>query len=220
MVHGYGMFSRFPSSFLNVLMGTDEELCTRLNDRIRSKYDSMDNLVSRPALTPIKDPSYVQLVRIALCYYIAKADRIQPEEQAKIDAMCEDLLNNPEMNSDYRTELRMILADRGTSFNNVRRYLNRIDPSDLEAFWKDVNEMAEAADGVSDNERKALLVYESYVNERMAALRMPGSNGSGKPNIISLTCKRCSAVLDVNANLSTAFCPYCGTKHIIYEEKQ
>ena len=220
MVHGYGMFSRFPSSFLNVLMGTDEELCTRLNDRIRSKYDSMDNLVSRPALTPIKDPSYVQLVRIALCYYIAKADQIQPEEQAKIDAMCEDLLNNPEMNSDYRTELRMILADRGTSFNNVRRYLNRIDPSDLEAFWKDVNEMAEAADGVSDNERKALLVYESYVNERMVALRMPGSNGSGKPNIISLTCKRCSAVLDVNANLSTAFCPYCGTKHIIYEEKQ
>lgn len=220
MVHGYGMFSRFPSSFLNVLMGTDEEMCTRLNDRIRSKYDSMDNLVSRPALTPIKDPSYVQLVRIALCYYIAKADQIQPEEQAKIDAMCEDLLNNPEMNSDYRTELRMILADRGTSFNNVRRYLNRIDPSDLEAFWKDVNEMAEAADGVSDNERKALLVYESYVNERMAALRMPGSNGSGKPNIISLTCKRCSAVLDVNANLSTAFCPYCGTKHIIYEEKQ
>ena len=220
MVHGYGMFSRFPSSFLNVLMGTDEELCTRLNDRIRSKYDSMDNLVSRPALTPIKDPSYVQLVRIALCYYIAKADQIQPEEQAKIDAMCEDLLNNPEMNSDYRTELRMILADRGTSFNNVRRYLNRIDPSDLEAFWKDVNEMAEAADCVSDNERKALLVYESYVNERMAALRMPGSNGSGKPNIISLTCKRCSAVLDVNANLSTAFCPYCGTKHIIYEEKQ
>lgn len=220
MVHGYGMFSRFPSSFLNVLMGTDEELCTRLNDRIRSKYDSMDNLVSRPALTPIKDPSYVQLVRIALCYYIAKADQIQPEEQAKIDAMCEDLLNNPEMNSDYRTELRMILADRGTSFNNVRRYLNRIDPSDLEAFWKDVNEMAEAADGVSDNERKALLVYESYVNERMAALRMPGNNGSGKPNIISLTCKRCSAVLDVNANLSTAFCPYCGTKHIIYEEKQ
>ena len=220
MVHGYSMFSRFPSSFLNVLMGTDEELCTRLNDRIRSKYDSMDNLVSRPALTPIKDPSYVQLVRIALCYYIAKADQIQPEEQAKIDAMCEDLLNNPEMNPDYRTELRMILADRGTSFNNVRRYLNRIDPSDLEAFWKDVNEMAEISDGISDNERKALLVYESYVNERMAALRMPGSKGSGKPNIISLTCKRCSAVLDVNANLSTAFCPYCGTKHIIYEEKQ
>ena len=114
----------------------------------------------------------------------------------------------------------MILADRGTSFNNVRRYLNRIDPSDLEAFWKDVNEMAEISDGISDNERKALLVYESYVNERMAALRMPGSKGSGKPNIISLTCKRCSAVLDVNANLSTAFCPYCGTKHIIYEEKK
>ncbi|MBQ4185754.1 MAG: hypothetical protein II657_05250 [Clostridiales bacterium] len=220
MVHGYGLFSRYPSSFLNVLMGADEELCTRLNDRVRSKYDNMDNLVSQPTLKPIKDPSYVQLVKIALCYYIAKADQIQPEEQAKIDAMCEDLLNNPEMNPDYRTELRMILADRGTSFNNVRRYLNRIDPSDLEAFWKDVNEMAEISDGISDNERKALLVYESYVNERMAALRMPGSKGSGKPNIISLTCKRCSAVLDVNANLSTAFCPYCGTKHIIYEEKQ
>ena len=98
MVHGYGLFSRYPSSFLNVLMGADEELCTRLNDRVRSKYDNMDNLVSQPTLTPIKDPSYVQLVRIALCYYIAKADQIQPEEQAKIDAMCEDLLNNPEMN--------------------------------------------------------------------------------------------------------------------------
>ena len=120
MVHGYGLFSRYPSSFLNVLMGADEELCTRLNDRVRSKYDNMDNLVSQPTLKPIKDPSYVQLVRIALCYYIAKADQIQPEEQEKIDAMCEDLLNNPEMNPDYRTELRMILADRGTSFNNVR----------------------------------------------------------------------------------------------------
>lgn len=218
----YGLFSRYPSSFLNVLMGVNDDYGTKVHDRIRSKYDSMDNLVSSSTLPVIKDPSYVQLVRIALCYYIAKADQVQPEEQAKIDAMCEDLLNNPEMNPDYRTELRMILADRGTSFSNVRRYLNRIDPEDLKAFWKDVTEMAEASDGVSDNERKALLVYESYVSDRLEALRMPsavGNQSSGKPNIISLTCKRCSAVLDVNANLSTAFCPYCGTKHIIYEEK-
>ena len=180
---------------------------------------NMDDLVSKQTLPAVKDPAYIQLVRIALCYYIAKADQVKPEEQEMIDAMCEELLNDPRASRDYTTELRMILADKGTSFTNVRRYLNRIDPQDLEAFWDDVMEMAKISGDISDNEKKALLVYQSYVDEQMRVANMTsGKKFTGKPGIVSLKCTNCSAVLEVNADLSIAFCPYCGTKHIIYDQ--
>lgn len=91
----------------------------------------------------------------------------------------------------------MILADKGTRFNNVRRYLNRIETKDLQAFWSDVMAMAEISGGIEDNERKALLVYESYVNERLSTEKMPDIKPmTGKPNLIALTCKHCNAVLE------------------------
>ena len=215
-------YSRYPSSLLNILRDYQLDNSPVFQRAVRNTVDhSMDDLVSKPSLPTIKDPSYIQLVRIALCYYIAKADQVKPDEQEKIDQMCEELLNDPEMNPDYRYELRMILADKGTSFNNVRRYLNRIEAKELENFWKDVMAMAEMSGEITDNERKALLVYESYVKERMDMEKMPDVRPmNGKPRVVSLTCKRCSAVLEVNANLTTAFCPYCGTKHIIYQENK
>ncbi|MBR3032425.1 MAG: TerB family tellurite resistance protein [Clostridiales bacterium] len=215
-------YSRYPSSLLNILRDYQLDNSPVFQRAVRNTVDhSMDDLVSKPSLPTIKDPSYIQLVRIALCYYIAKADQVKPDEQEKIDQMCEELLNDPEMNPDYRYELRMILADKGTSFNNVRRYLNRIEAKELENFWKDVMAMAEMSGEITDNERKALLVYESYVKERMDMEKMPDVRPvTGKPRVVSLTCKRCSAVLEVNANLTTAFCPYCGTKHIIYQENK
>lgn len=215
-------YSRYPSSLLNILRDYQLDNIPVFQRAVRNTVDhSMDDLVSKPSLPTIKDPSYIQLVRIALCYYIAKADQVKPDEQEKIDQMCEELLNDPEMNPDYRYELRMILADKGTSFNNVRRYLNRIEAKELENFWKDVMAMAEMSGEITDNERKALLVYESYVKERMDMEKMPDVRPvTGKPRVVSLTCKRCSAVLEVNANLTTAFCPYCGTKHIIYQENK
>ena len=187
---------------------------------------SMDDLVSRPSLPTINDPAYIQLVRIALCYYIAKADQVKPEEQQLIDEMCEVLLSDPKGSQDYRCELRMILADKGTNFSNLRRYLNRIEPKELEAFWTDVMRIAEANGYISDDERKALLVYESYVKERTRLQEDLASAGPGngkrissKVHIISLSCKNCDAILDVNSDLSVAFCPYCGTKHIICEQE-
>lgn len=215
-------YSRYPSSLLNILRDYQLDNIPVFQRAVRNTVDhSMDDLVSKPSLPTVKDPSYIQLVRIALCYYIAKADQVKPDEQEKIDQMCEELLNDPEMNPDYRYELRMILADKGTSFNNVRRYLNRIEAKELENFWKDVMAMAEMSGEITDNERKALLVYESYVKERMDMEKMPDVRPvTGKPRVVSLTCKRCSAVLEVNANLTTAFCPYCGTKHIIYQENK
>ena len=120
-------YSRYPSSLLNILRDYQLDNIPVFQRAVRNTVDhSMDDLVSKPSLPTIKDPSYIQLVRIALCYYIAKADQVKPDEQEKIDQRCEELLNDPEMNPDYRYELRMILADKGTSFNNVRRYLNRI----------------------------------------------------------------------------------------------
>jgi len=192
----------------------EERLSRERRERIKD-----DLLPRRTTLAPIKDPSYIELVRIALCYYIAKADQVSVDEQKVIDDMCEKMLADPEASANYKTEIRMVLADRGTNFSNVRRYLNRVDLPDLERFQEDMVHMAEVTDGITDNERAALSVYKSYLNERKNQLLNEGGARSGPPRVVSLMCKSCSAVLDINSDLTTAFCPYCGTKHVIYNQE-
>ena len=46
----------------------------------------------------------IALARIALCYYIARADgAISPDEQMELDYMCSSLLNNPNASSQFFT---------------------------------------------------------------------------------------------------------------------
>ncbi len=176
-----------------------------------------DDSPIKQTLPPVTDPSYIELVRIALCYYIAKVDGVSPDEQAIIDEMCEKLLDNPDTNPDYRTELRLILADKGTSFGNVRRYLNRIAPDDLEQFKADVIRIAEATDGITDNERKALAVFQNYI----ASTKKPveddweGLNTGRRTRIVALKCESCGANLEIDTLKEQALCPYCGSNHLI-----
>ena len=109
----------------------------------------------------------------------------------------------------------------------VHGFTGHMEEDHIVAAQKAINECGisvlrvEMYGEITDNERKALLAYESYVKERMDMEQMPDVRPvTGKPRVVSLTCKRCSAVLEVNANLTTAFCPYCGTKHIIYQENK
>ena len=74
----------------------------------------------------------IALARIALCYYIAKADgNISPEEQMDLDYMCSSLMNNPNASSNFRTELQAIVNDRSMNFMNVEKYLDRLDVNSL-----------------------------------------------------------------------------------------
>ena len=66
----------------------------------------------------------IALARIALCYYIAKADGvISPEEQMDLDYMCSSLMNNPNASASFRSELTKITSDRSQNFMNVEKYL-------------------------------------------------------------------------------------------------
>ena len=128
-----------------------------------------EKCLKRTAGKPIHDEAYIDLVRIALCYYIAKIDGVSDDEMAIIDGMCEDLLNNPNGGAAYRSELKMIMADKGTYFTNVKRYLNRIEPEVLESFMDDMVRIAETTDGITETEKKAINDFRAFIDERKQA---------------------------------------------------
>lgn len=178
-----------------------------------------DDCIIRPALPTIKDPSYIELVRIALCYYIAKADGVSEDEQALIDEMCTGLLENPDTNPDYRTELRMILADKGTNFANVRRYLNRVPKEELDSFKADVMRIAETSDGITDNEKQAIKIFQNYLDDKRSFAEEEMDKMKGKKtHIVSLKCASCGANLELTTDRESAYCTYCGSNHLIDRE--
>jgi len=171
---------------------------------------------SREALSSIEDPSYVELARIALCYYVAKADGVSSEEQGVIDEMCRALLENPNTSQDYRVELRMILADRGTSFANVKRYLNRVPSEELESFKADMIRIAETSDGISENERKALNLFQDYINgTKTPEENTVSAQRSKLPRFLTLKCEDCGASAEIDTYKDSMICPYCGSDHVV-----
>ena len=159
----------------------------------------------------------IALARIALCYYIAKADGvISPEEQMDLDYMCSSLMNNPNASASFRNELQTIVSDRSSNFMNVEKYLNRLDVNTLSTLQADAQRIAELTDGVTENERKALSVFQNYVFGKQG---FPGANMGGQfagaARIVNLKCSGCGADLQINTSHTETFCPYCGSKQII-----
>lgn len=159
----------------------------------------------------------IALARIALCYYIAKADGvISPEEQMDLDYMCSSLMNNPNASASFRNELQQIVTDRTSNFMTVEKYLNRLDVNTLSTLQADAQRIAELTDGVTENERKAMSVFQNYVYGKQG---FPGGNMNGQfagaARIISLKCSGCGADLQINTSHTETFCPYCGTRQII-----
>ena len=158
----------------------------------------------------------VALARIALCYYIAKADgSISPEEQTDLDYMCSSLLNNPNAAPSFRTELQKIAADRSMSFLNVEPYLDKLNIDTLIQLQADVQRIAEISDGVTENERKAMTVFQNYILGKQG---FPGSNMAGQfgtTRVMNLKCSGCGAELQINDSRTETYCPYCGSKQII-----
>ena len=159
----------------------------------------------------------VALARIALCYYIAKADGvISPEEQMDLDYMCSSLMNNPNASASFRTELQKITSDRSSNFMNVEKYLDKLDVNTLSTLQADMQRVAELTDGVTENERKAMAVFQNYLYGKQG---FPGSNMNeqfaGKARVINLKCTGCGAELEINGSRTETYCPYCGSKQII-----
>ncbi len=159
----------------------------------------------------------IALARIALCYYIAKADgNISPEEQMDLDYMCSSLLNNPNASPTFRSELQAIASDRSMNFLNVEKYLDRVDVTTLSQLQADMQRIAELTDGVTENERKAMTVFQNYLYGKQG---FPGSNMNaqfaGNARVFNLQCTGCGATLEINNARTETYCPYCGTKQII-----
>ena len=159
----------------------------------------------------------VALARIALCYYIAKADgSISPEEQMDLDYMCSSLMNNPNASASFRSELTKITSDRSTNFMSVEKYLDKLDVNTLSTLQADMQRIAELTDGVTENERKAMAVFQNYLYGKQG---FPGSNMNeqfaGKARVINLKCSGCGADLEVNTSRTETYCPYCGSKQMI-----
>lgn len=159
----------------------------------------------------------IALARIALCYYVAKADgQISPEEQMDLDYMCSSLMNNPNASQSFRGELQAIVSDQTMNFMNVEKYLDRLDVNTLSALHADAQRIAELSDGVTENERKAMNVFQNYVYGKQG---FPGSNMNaqfaGAARVINLKCTGCGADLEVNSAKTETYCPYCGSKQII-----
>ena len=175
---------------------------------------------ANPAQTAGANSAYianVALARIALCYYIAKADGyISPDEQRDLDYMCSSLLNNPNASASFRTELQKISSDTSTSFLTVEKYLNNLSLDTLNQLQADMQRIAELTDGVTENERKAMMVFQNYIYGKQG---FPGGNMNaqfaGTARVVSLKCSGCGADLEINDSRTETYCPYCGTKQII-----
>lgn len=192
-----------------------------LNDKIPQQIPAtagMGNYVPQQA-TPMTGNSVVNiaLARVALCYYIAKADgAISPEEQMDLDYMCSSLMNNPNASQSFRSELQSIMADRTTNFMNVEKYLNQLNVQTLTALQADMQRVAALSGGITENERKAMSVFQNYIYGKQG---FPGSNMNeqfaGRANVISLKCSGCAADLEVNTSQTETYCPYCGSRQLI-----
>ncbi|MBP5491225.1 MAG: hypothetical protein J6Y08_00070 [Clostridiales bacterium] len=193
-----------------------------LNDKLLGMNSATTTASSRPTygndtvLTPklptVQDQTYIELVRIALCYFMAKADGVTEDEQAKIDAMCERFIDDPNTSNDMRAELRIILADRSKSFAGLRRYANRVDPEVLAQFKADMRDIGETSNGVSDEERQAMKIFLDYLDSRKGPKDTTGQEV--KPRPVSVQCPGCAAVLDFASAQNLTFCPYCGSRNL------
>ncbi|MBR2749996.1 MAG: TFIIB-type zinc ribbon-containing protein [Clostridiales bacterium] len=159
----------------------------------------------------------IALARIALCYYIAKSDGyISPDEQRDLDYMCSSLLNNPNASPSFRSELQKIASDTSTSFLSVEKYLNNLNLDTLNQLQADMQRIAEITDGVTENERKAMMVFQNYIYGKQG---FPGGNMNeqfaGRARVVTLKCPGCGATQEINDSRTETYCPYCGTKQVI-----
>ena len=85
-------------------------------------------------------------------------------------------MNNPNASSTFRSELQSIVNDRSTSFMNVEKYLNRLDPNTLSSLEADARRIAELSGGVSDTESKAL----SFISLAVSTATSPVTSESAE----------------------------------------
>lgn len=159
--------------------------------------------------------SDAMLAKLALCYYIAKADGyISPAEQMEIDSVASELLSNPGISPMTKKEMEKFMSMPSISFAHVEKHLNVVDSSTLISFANDVNAIAKASEGVQPAEAKAIEIFEKYVTSK-TGYTFEKKAEEQKVTQVNLTCDCCNGTMELDATMLKATCPYCGSAKII-----
>lgn len=165
---------------------------------------------------PRRDPfSDAMLGKLALCYYVAKADGyVSPSEQMEIDSVASELLSNPNISPMTKSEMQRIISMPSIGFTQVEKYLNAVDSSTLVSFANDVNAIAKASEGIQPAEAKAIEIFEKYVTSK-TGYTFEKKAEEQKVTQVNLTCDCCNGTMELDATMLKATCPYCGSAKII-----
>ena len=150
------------------------------------------------------------LARIALGYYIARADnQISANEQLSLDEITSDVMSNNQFPAEFRNEVNAIASENTNSFINVEKYLNKVDPNTLVSFLDEAKRVAASDNAVSIEEQKALNVFEKYLSSKT------GRVFTQDTKTIDMTCKNCAAIMHAEPSSSQIICPFCGSTQLI-----
>lgn len=178
----------------------------------RPQVQSNSSATSRPARNPYQD---AMIGKVAVCYYVAKADGyISPAEQMEIDAIASELLSNSSFTPEAKHEFEKITHMQTISFSVVESYLSRVDSNTLVSFAKDVENIANASEGVLPAEAKAIDVFEKYVTAK-TGYTFEKKKEEKKVTEVNLTCECCNGTMELDETYLKAVCPYCGAAKII-----
>lgn len=144
------------------------------------------------------------LAKIAICYYIARADgSVGREEQLVLDNALSGVINDNRIPQYFRDELVKIANDSGNSFLFIEQYLNRVSPELLVSFLEDARAIASADNKISIDEQKALNVFEKYLEGKTGRTFFSSTT-------IDTRCESCGATMKIEPSTSQITCPYCG----------
>lgn len=147
------------------------------------------------------------LARIALCYYIAKADgAISNDEQLELDTVISEVTNSNDFPQSFRNEVSAIAASTSNSFIDVEKYLNKVNPETLVSFFDEMKKVAKSDNAISMQEQKALYVFETYLTGKT------GRTFEKEASTFDMTCKNCGAAMSLDAATSQIICPFCGSR--------
>lgn len=186
-------------------------------DENKARQANTNRQHNNPNTTSAPRDTYTDsmLGKIILCYYVAKVDgSIAPEEQVEIDSAVKEFFSNSKVSPAAKNELNKVLHMENLSFAIVEHYLNRVEPSILISFARDVDAIVNASDGVMPAEAKAIDMFKTYVTSK-TGYTFEKKTPEPVQKEVSLICECCGGQMNVDETYLKATCPFCGAAKII-----
>lgn len=134
--------------------------------KVNSFKDGMNEAKSQ-TVNELKKHNDFYLATTALSYYIARCDGyISEEEQMEIDFDLDAIKKNVDIPNSIKREMDTISQNTNITFNDVKKYLDRVSINVLRNLVRDIDEIIEASDGISPEEAAAKEEFMNYLSMR------------------------------------------------------